>query len=247
MNLPNGIDRLSIRTRPGPLPLMYQSWRKLLFIHWQLPSELLRRHLPERLELDTYDGQAWIGVTPFIIRNLRPFFAPPLPWLSNFNELNVRTYVHYKGVPGVWFFSLDVDSLPAVIGARLGFRLPYYSAKMSFKEQGNQIHYSSSRSVSSAHPPTFEAAWQKGALLGQADLHSLEFFLVERYCLYTAQGSNLYRARIFHKPWTLQTAELTRFHSTMIEAQGLPTPCETPLLHYSEQQDVAVWPLKKLV
>lgn len=243
MTAEGGIDRLSIREKPSGLPIMYQSWQKLLFMHWQLPPVLLRPHIPEPLVLDIFEGQAWIAVTPFVVRNARPVFAPPVPCLSNFNEINVRTYVHLDGVPGVWFFSLDASSLFAVLGARFAYRLPYYTASMRMKEDGAEITYSSKRI---SGPVEIGAKWRKGELLGEAREESLEFFLVERYCLYAVEGSKVYRARIHHPPWKLQRAELLDCHSTMIAGQRLPTPSGDPLLHYSEVQDTAIWPLQKI-
>jgi uncharacterized protein len=119
--LPGVDDRLSMRERPAKAPIMYQSWGKLLFMHWQMSAEALRRLIPSRLSIDTFDGKAWAGLTPFTIWDARPILMPPLPWLSDFHELNVRTYVHLDGVPGVWFFSLDANSMAAVIGARTFF------------------------------------------------------------------------------------------------------------------------------
>jgi len=225
---------------------MYQSWRKLLFLHWQLPSHLLRPHVPAALSIDTFNGHAWIAITPFVVRNLHPVFSPAIPWLGDFNEINVRTYVHFDGVPGVWFFSLDADSLLAVFGARAAFRLPYHTARITVREEKEQIFYTSSRSAVSAPSAQFEASWKKGGTLGEAKPGSLEFFLVERYCLYAVDDTGLYRARIFHKPWQLQRAVLTSLSSTMIESQGLPQPEGNPLLHYSESIDVSVWPLKRV-
>lgn len=235
-----------MRKRPGLVPLMHQSWRKLLFMHWQLRPELLRPHIPQPLQIDTFDGKAWLGITPFVVRNSRPSFLPPFPWLSDFNEVNVRTYVHYQGVPGVWFFSLDADSLLAVWGARAGFRLPYRLARMTFREDGDRIFYTSRRFACSAGPAELEACWRKGEHLGEAQQETLEFFLVERYCLYAAAGKHLYRARIHHEPWKLHTAELVSCRAKMLEGQGLPNPHGEPLLHYSEIQDTAIWPLKKI-
>lgn len=246
MTQQGGIDRLTIRQRPRSLPVMYQSWRKLLFMHWKVPPELIRPHLPDRLQIDTFDGFAWIGVTPFIVRNLRPVCLPPLPWLSDFNEVNVRTYVHHDGVPGVWFFSLDADSLLAVAGASATYRLPYRHARIRFREEKEQIYYSSRRIFYPNEPAELELSWRKGEMLGEAEADSLEFYLVERYCLYAAAGTDLYRARIHHPPWQLQRAELIKLRSTMLEAQGLPGPAGEPLLHYSEIQDTAVWPLQKV-
>lgn len=246
MAAPTATDRLSIRSRPDGVPLMYQSWRKLLFIHWRLPPELLRQHIPAPLEVDTFEGDAWVGITPFVVRNLRPVFLPALPWVGDFNEINVRTYVHLNGIPGVWFFSLDADSVMAVVGARAGYRLPYYTAEMSFREGEGIIRYTSKRTGNLTQPVEFRASWEKQETLGEAHSDSLEFFLVERYCLYAADEGKVYRARIFHPPWRLRTAQLHGFDSTMIEAQGLPNPNGVPLLHYSESQDAAVWPLKRV-
>lgn len=241
---PEQIDRLSIRSRPHDMPVMYQSWRKLLFMHWPLPPQALRPFIPGRLEIDTFDGQAWIGITPFTVNNTRPVFLPPIPLLSDFHEVNVRTYVQYRGVPGVWFFSLDAASSLAVLGARLAYHLPYFTARMSLKEQGDRILYSSRRVGSGQAPAQLEAAWQKGALLGEARAGSLEFFMVERYCLYASAGGKLYRALIHHPPWQLRQARLEKMESTMLEAQKLPLPAGAPLLHYSEEQDTGVWPLR---
>lgn len=239
------VDRLSIRERPEGLPIMYQSWRKLLFMHWPLAPEVLRPFIPEKLRIDTYQGQAWIAVTPFIVRHARPVFFPPLPLLSHFSEINVRTYVHYEGVPGVWFFSLDASSVVAVVGARTAFHLPYHTADMDCRDDSSRITYRSSR-LTAPQPVEFEAGWQKGDLLGEAAPDSLEFFLVERYCLYAMHGVDLYRSRIHHPPWKLQRAELLSCRSTMIEGQRLPVPGGTPLLHYSEIQDTAIWPIKRV-
>jgi len=244
ITVPTTADRLSIRQRPGGLPIMFQSWRKLLFMHWQIDPDALRPHVPERLEIDTFDGTGWLGITPFVVRNVRPPFLPPLPWLSDFTELNVRTYVHFRGVPGVWFFSLDADSLLAVLGARGTFRLPYHHARMTFTEEKDRIAFTSRRLGRDG--ASFEGVWRKGRMTGEADPASLEFFLVERYCLYATHRGRLYRARISHPPWRLQEAELTSLASTMLESQGVPRGAGSPLLHYSEIQDTFIWPLTKI-
>jgi uncharacterized protein YqjF (DUF2071 family) len=223
---------------------MYQSWGKLLFLHWPVPVETLRPLLPARLTLDTFAGTAWIALTPFTVWHARPIFLPPIPWVSNFHELNVRTYVHLDGVPGVWFFSLDATSAVAVWGARTFFRLPYHTAHITLRQEGQGIYY---RSLRKAQPTAqFEATWTIGAVLGPADPGTREFFLVERYCLYTATNGRLYRGRIFHQPWRLQGAELVSYAATMLEAQGIPTPAAAPLLHYAEALHVAIWPLEEV-
>jgi uncharacterized protein len=224
---------------------MYQSWGKLLFMHWALPAEALRPFIPKRLEIDTFSGKAWIAVTPFTIWNARPVFTPPLPWLSDFHELNVRTYVHLDGVPGVWFFSLDADSLVAVLAARTFFHLPYHSAQIDLRQEGKTIFYQSKRADQSA-AAEFNAVWQIEDKLLHAVPDTLEFFLVERYCLYTSHEEKLYRGRIFHPSWPLQTAELSSYQSTMIESQGLPGPNGDPLVHYAEALEVEIWPLEEV-
>lgn len=238
-------DRLSIRERPTGTPLMYQSWGKLLFMHWRIPIEALRKLIPEPLTIDTYDGDAWIGVIPFTIWDARPIFVPPLPWLSDFHEINVRTYVHLNGVPGVWFFSLDANSFVAVMAARTFFRLPYYNARISLEQHGETINYASSREGSETRAE-FSAEWTIGAQLPEAEPDSLDFFLTERYCLYTSDEDKIYRCRIFHQPWPLREATLSRYESGMIEADGLPAPEGEPILRYAGPVDVEVWPLEEV-
>ncbi len=222
---------------------MYQSWGKLLFMHWPVPAESLRPFIPEPLAIDTHDGVAWIGITPFTMWGVRPVFAPTLPLLSESHELNVRTYVHLDGVPGVWFFSLDAGNAAAVLGARVAFHLPYFRARMSLERRDRTLYFSSSRTSRCSAPAEFEAVWTVGDGLGEARPGSLDFFLIERYCLYSASGRGIYRARISHRPWPLHTARLLSCRSTMIESQGLPSPEGEPLLHQQgEPLKVSVWP-----
>ncbi len=221
---------------------MHQHWGKLLFLHWRIEEELLRPLIPATLEIDTFDGSAWIAATPFTMWGIRASFLPPIPGARAFHELNVRTYVHLDGVPGVWFFSLDAANALAVWGARNFYHLPYFKAEMSLEQKGKIIEYSSKRMNS---PAEFHATWVIGESLPQSQPGTLQFFLTERYCLYTSHRGELYRARIFHSPWSLQTAMLSGFDSSMIESHGLPTPRGEPLLHYSEEIAVDIWPLKK--
>lgn len=227
---------------------MHQTWDKLLFLHWPLPEEQLRPLVPTGLEIDTFDGQAWVGLTPFTMWGIRPPLLPALPLLSQSHELNVRTYVHRDGVPGVWFLSLDASNPMAVLGARLGFHLPYFRAKMQLEEEGARVHFTSQRTHPGAPAADFEAIWTWGDHLTQeAEPDSLDFFLIERYCLYAARNEQLYRARIAHRPWPLRQAELVSFSSTMLAAHGLSRPEEEPLLHgQAAPLHVEVWPLEKV-
>jgi hypothetical protein len=225
---------------------MRQNWGKLLFMHWPIRSELLRPLIPRRLTIDTYEGDAWIGVVPFTMWGVRPSFAPPMPYLSQLHELNVRTYVHLDGVPGVWFMSLDANSALAVWGARRFFYLPYFNARMSLRQHSRTIDYHSRRTHAKAPPADFDATWTVGEPLTQSEPDSLTFFLTERYCLYAARREQVYRCRIFHPSWPLCRADVSSYRSTMIESHGLPTPAGEPLLHCAEALEVAVWPLRRV-
>jgi uncharacterized protein len=242
---PAEIDRLSIRERPKGLPIMKQNWGKLLFMHWRIPVEVLRPHIPARLAIDTYDNSAWIAIAPFTMWGVRLSFTPAIPWVSELHELNVRTYVHLDDVPGVWFFSLDTNSLPAVLGARALYHLPYYHAEIELTQDDATIHYKLRRQQAE-RPAEFQATWTIGASLPEARPGSLEFFLTERYCLYSISDDRLYRARIHHRPWPLQRATVSKLYSTMIESHGLPTPTGAPLLHYAEALAVDIWPIEQV-
>ena len=246
-------DRLAIRVRPTGFPLMHQNWGKLLFMHWTIDAEILRPLIPSQLSIDTFDGKAWIGVVPFTMWGIRAAFLPAIPGTSAFHELNVRTYVHFNGAPGVWFFSLDAASGFAVWGARTFYHLPYFNAEMSLEQEGETINYSSKRIDQRGSPAEFQAKWDIGESLAQSTPGSLEFFLTERYCLYSFHRDRLFRSRISHQPWPLKKAELVSatlslaggYRSTMIQALGIPESVGEPLLHYAESIAVDIWPLKK--
>jgi len=240
------LERLAIRERPSGQPLMHQTWGKLLFMHWRIDEKLLRPLLPEKLEIDTFDGTAWIGIIPFTMWDIRalPPFVPPVPGLSSAHELNVRTYVHYDRVPGVWFFSLDCNSLPAVLAARAFYHLPYYDADIDLEQHVKTIDYALKRSDDP--PAHYQASWNIGDIIPFSHPGSLEFFLTERYCLYAEDEGQLYRARIHHAPWPLQKATMNSYSSSMIESLGLPAPAGEPVLNYAEELDVDIWPIHKV-
>jgi uncharacterized protein len=236
--------------RPWPLPrrpwLMGQTWYDLLFAHWPVAPEALRSLVPQPLELDQRDGRAWLGITPFEVAGLRSRGTPPLPWLSRFPELNVRTYVHYAGRPGIYFFSLDAARLAAVVAARRGYRLPYFHARMAAQRQGATIRYESERTDSSGPPARFTARYGPSGPRLPVDDGSLERWLSERYCLYVVddRGRPL-RGEIHHPPWPLQPAEATIELNTMARPLGINLPSDPyPLLHYSPRQDVLIWSLE---
>jgi uncharacterized protein len=233
--------------RPWPLPpggwVMGQTWDDLLFAHWPVPEEQLRPLVPEALELQTRDGSAWLGMTPFAVTGLRLRGTLPLPYVSDFLELNVRTYVTFGGKPGIWFFSLDASSGLAVEAARRTYRLPYFRARMSAERREGRLDYRSSRRESAARPFVWEGLYRPEGAVSPAAADSLEYFLTERYCLYAVDGDELYRAEIHHPPWPLQQAEAEIELNTMAP-DGIDLPDEAPLLHYSARQDVVIWPLE---
>ena len=225
---------------------MHQAWGKLLFMHWRIEERELRPLIPAGLEIDSLDGTGWIGIIPFTMWDIRAFppYLPAVPGLSAFHELNVRTYVHYQGVPGVWFFSLDANSSSAVMGARTFYHLPYYNADIDLAQSGNTIDYALKRT--DEPQASFKGSWNVGETIPFSHPESLEFFLTERYCLYSEKDGVLYRARIFHQPWPLQKATMNFYQTTMIESLGLKAPPGDPVLNYAESLDVDIWPIKKI-
>jgi uncharacterized protein YqjF (DUF2071 family) len=193
-----------------------------------------------------FDGRAWVGIVPFTMWGVRPYLLPPVPGLSSFHELNVRTYVQYEGVPGVWFMSMDANSALSVWGARQFFYLPYFNARINLSERGQTINYSSRRTQADAPTATFDAEWTYGELLAPSEPGSLPFFLTERYCLYSAYREQLYRCRVHHRPWPLRRAEVSAYNSTLLEALGLPALEGEPLLHYADALKTDIWPLERL-
>lgn len=227
--------------RPWPLPggswVMGQTWDDLLFAHWRVDSGPMRALVPAPLEVQEHDGSAWIGITPFVVTGLRARGTLPLPLVSSFRELSVRTYVTHGGKPGVWFFSLDASSQLAVEAARRLYRLPYFHARISLERRGGRIVYESVRHEGKA----FSASYAATGDVGHAQPGSLEEFLTERYCLYAEGGSGLYRAEIHHRPWALQRAEAEVDLNTMAP-EGVALEGD-PILHFSARQDVLIWPL----
>lgn len=237
----------NVSHRPWPLPagpwVMAQTWHDLLFAHWPIPVAALRPHIPAQLEIDTFEGQAWLAVVPFRMSGVRVRAAPALPWLSNFPELNVRTYVTMAGKPGVWFFSLDAGNPLAVAIARAWFHLPYFRARMSCEERDGWIHYRSERTHRGSPAGSLESQYRPIGEVLSAAPGTLEHFLTERYCLYTAdRRGRIIRGEIHHPPWTLQLAEASFARNTMAEASLPSLPrLASPLLHFSRRQDVVVW------
>jgi uncharacterized protein YqjF (DUF2071 family) len=234
--------------RPWPLPdapwVMGQTWSDLLFCHWPVAAEALAPHVPASLPLDTYDGSAWLSVTPFEISGTRPRGAPPPPRLSRFPELNVRTYVTLGGRPGIWFLSLDAASMLAVAVARGLYRLPYLRARMSIERDRPWIDFRSARSDPRGAPARFEARYRPTGGVRHAEPGSLEAWLVERYRLYTVDDhGRVFAGDIHHRPWTLQDAAADIRENSMTAPHGIAL-AGAPLLQFAARLDVLFWPLR---
>jgi uncharacterized protein YqjF (DUF2071 family) len=230
--------------RPWPLPrrgwVMGQTWEDLLFAHWRVSLEAVRAHVPAELEVELRDGSAWLGITPFRLTGLRARGTLPLPRISSFLEVNVRTYVRAAdGKPGIWFFSLDASSRLAVEAARRAYKLPYFHARMSATRRGEWIDYECARIEERGR--VFSGRYRPVGAVFNAEPDSLEWFLTERYCLYTTDERGVVqRAEIHHEPWPLQPAEAEIELTTIspIELDG------APLCHFSRRQDAVIWPLE---
>jgi uncharacterized protein len=229
--------------RPYPLPegrvRGTMSWHDLSFMHYRVSASELRALVPARLELDLWEGQAWVGVVPFFMSHVGVPGFNQVPWLSAFEELNVRTYVTRGGKAGVYFFSLDAACWPAVLGARAGFRLPYYWAHMQRVRCGAEVSFRSQRLV--GPPARFEARYRPTSGVRRAARGSFEHWLTERYCLYTvARDGSPLRCDVHHPPWPLQDAEADIVALDMTVASGLRL-LGPPVLHFASRIDVLAW------
>lgn len=226
---------------------MFQQWRELLFLHWEYSVAEIQRTLPDGLFVDTFAGKAYLGIVPFFMRNIRPRFLPAMPGISNFMEMNLRTYVHDRtGVPGVWFYSLDANQRLAVSIARQFFHLPYEHASMtSSRTATGAIRYDSKRNGDAAAGADCVFEYAPGAELPMAAPASLEFFLIERYRLYAAAGGRLWRGAVFHQPYPLCRAEVTAWSEHLMSLKGFaPTGRRPDHVIMSRGVNVDVFPLE---
>jgi uncharacterized protein YqjF (DUF2071 family) len=248
MESPVTMDRVSPTLEPDAQELMHQNWQHLLFLHWEVPPADLQKLLPLGLDLDTYEGKAYVGLIPFTLTGVRPILMPALPGISSFHEVNVRTYVHQQGRnPGVWFFSLDASSSLAVGAARMTYHLPYFHSRIEFDEKpgavprfGFQAHRDDERGPMPAHGH-FRYSPVEG-VAAPAAVGTLEHFLVERYILYSADDQHrLHRARVHHQPYPLQRAELHELDETLVWAAGIQRSQDVPLRHYAREVNVKIY------
>ena len=221
-------QRLALREWPNGSPVMRQRWAGLLFLHWPVDPSLIAPRLPAGLHVDTFEGKAWLGVVPFFMDRVRPVGLPPVPWLSWFMELNVRTYVHDdQGNAGVWFFSLDCNQPIAVEIARRAFHLPYEHAVMRSVKTGNRIEYHSRRKALGALDAEF--VYEMPTATRAAEPGSLEWFLVERYLLFsTNPAGRIFSGRVYHTPYQIAPGRCDRLSTELLRLNGFSVPVGPP-------------------
>jgi uncharacterized protein YqjF (DUF2071 family) len=219
------IDRIAPTRRPpeGTRPQGHHKWRTLLFPHWAVPEGAIPALLPPALDVDTFEGRAFVGLVPFTMTGIRPSrFLPPVPGVSAFHETNVRTYVHARGKdPGVWFFSLDAANSVAVRAARRFWHLPYFRAEMDLEANGERVRYRSTRLWPDPVPATLDLEYVVGERLGPSAPATLEHFLAERYYLYSSNPrGDLFRGQVHHAPYEIFRARVDRLAESLVERAG---------------------------
>jgi uncharacterized protein YqjF (DUF2071 family) len=246
-------ERVAATLEPDQPVLLHQNWHHLLFLHWEVPAIELQKLIPPQLTIDTFDGNAYVGLIPFTMTGVRPVLTPPLPWVSTFHEVNVRTYVHLDGRdPGVWFFSLDASSAIAVAAARAAYKLPYFHSNIDFsatKPPIPTIDFTAKRDdPNGPQPANVRVRYQPmDGIVQPASPGTIEHFLAERYILYTTDANKqLYRARVHHQPYPLQRAEILELEETLIWAAGIKRSEAIPLRHYAGEVNVKIYPLESV-
>ena len=228
---------------------MYHSWTNLLFLHWRFDPNVIQATLPGGLHVDPFEEQAWVAIVPFFMRNIRPTWFPAVPGVSDFQEINVRTYVFDDdGTPGVWFYSLDANSWPGVQWGRKLFGLPYHWARMKFSEEettGAVTYQTQRRSMGPEFRSRFEYAPAGPGV--PAEPGSLEFFLAERYVLFAHHRGRLYSGRVYHTPYPLAPANVSAWDDNLIRLAGLPADGRSPdHMLFSRGVDVEVFPPERV-
>ncbi|MCS7209662.1 MAG: DUF2071 domain-containing protein [Fimbriimonadales bacterium] len=213
-------------------PTLRMRWKHLLFVHWRVSPALLRPLIPEPLQIETYDGTAWVGFVPFVMESVRPVWLPPVPKLFDFPEANLRTYVRYSGQHGVWFFSLDAAHRLGVWVARRYWKLPYYYARMRWwMPAPDEIYYEMRRW---ARPrASARVRYRFEGTPRETEPGTLEHFLVERYTLFTVHHGVVYSAEVAHLPYAIQPATIIELEQTLTDTAGIPLLDGAPVAFYA--------------
>lgn len=245
MITPDNAARVAARIPDDRRPrVMHHRWESLLFLHWQISPARIQQTLPAGLTADTFEGSAYVGITPFFMRDVRPVGLPALPWLSHFQELNVRTYVYDRsGVPGVWFFSLDCNQPVAVMAARALTGLPYSHATMS-ATQAELIDYRCQRDGT---PETARYRYRGVSDDREPDEESIESFLLDRYYLFAVRGGSLVRAQVSHERYRYRAAQVDQFSAIPAQLDGF-SELSGPPMHqcFVDGFDVKVYATEKV-
>ena len=235
------INRTLPRQRPAEKLKGYQSWRNLAFLHWEVPVKELEAVLPAGLQPDLFQGKAYIGLVPFEMKNIRPAWCPKALGF-NFLETNIRTYVLHKNEPGVFFFSLDASSLIAVKIARWIWHLPYFHSGMTFSNEKSTLEYSLKRDNNIQSNIKIKV----GQPIPPSQPDSLEYFLLERYLLFTQLRGRILRGQVHHVPYPARSASLIDFEDQLLEVNGFTGLNTSPdLIHFSTGVDVEIYSLKR--
>lgn len=261
------LDRISPTQRPDRRPIGFHRWHSLAFIHWRVSPDRLAPLLPDGVHVDTFDGDAWIGLVPFHMSGVRPWWSPSVPGISTFHETNVRTYVHCDDVPGVWFFSLDAASRLAVWIARIRWGLPYHHARMQIRRDGPRVAYASQRTRRDVQAGGTVGPGVPGAGIdleialdnaiphqgidaqGHARPGSLEAFLIERYVLFvgdTGRPGDVLAGQVHHTPYPLQSARLSRGEQSLLQAAGIGVDGPPDHVAFSEGVSVEIFGLNRV-
>ena len=232
------LDRVAPTRRPPGRNQGTQRWRELLFVHWSFPVDVVRALVPPSLELDPWAGRAWVGLVPFRMEATRPWWLPRALGLD-FLETNLRTYVHHRGKPGVFFFSLEASSWLAVKAARWTWSLPYFHAAMSVARDGDRVTYRSRRKR--APGAKLDVAYDVGAALGPSEVGTLQHFLLERYHLFVERRGRVRRGQVHHAPYPARAATIASLDQGLVEAAGLPGDGRLETVHYSDGVEVEVF------
>jgi uncharacterized protein YqjF (DUF2071 family) len=218
------------------------NWLSPLFVHWPIAPEKVRPLIPSSLEIDTFDNQAWLTALPFRMAGSRLRYTPALPWLSNFLELNVRTYVRFGETGGVWLLGAEVANPIVARGARLFLDMPFYCARMSCVKANGGLRYSTQRAQRGAPPAQFIVEYRPVGPVYQVEPGTLDDWLTERYCVYsTDRKGRLMRGDIHHIRWPLQQVEAEIQANTLLATLGLNVSQTPSLLHYSPGVAVVAW------
>jgi uncharacterized protein YqjF (DUF2071 family) len=238
---------------------MEQHWHNLLLAHWPVPVEVLRPLVPPNLPIDTFEGQAWLGVIAFQLKGIRLRGFPPIPFTSAFPEINLRTYVTVEDKPGVYFITMDADNGLGTVMARRWFRLPYTQAQIHLKIEGERIDFSSRRTergMNTGSPQgralpkkpqaEFAGSYRPVSEVDIPQPGSIDHWLAERYCYYRANERNVYRCQVHHMPWPLQKAEADIEKNTLASSLGVDLPSTQPLLRYAHHMKALIWPVRRV-